>query len=195
MKMRVQDDPSLRPRFIRMEDLEAEIARAGGHREGRPDDRMPVHFEHNESLALICTVHRDGGIDMVRWGEIPWDADEYEDLLTRAFNRFTATLSGIEPERIASASGLTYRVTLRDPHDSLLLLVGTTWRRWTVECRGELLAAVPAHDVLLIADAGVPGAREELAMLSAEYFRTSAHPLSERTMFRNQHHFGESGRR
>lgn len=193
--IRIQDEPSLRPRFVRVEDLEAEVERLGGRRHGQPDDRIPVHFDFNEVLALVCTVEREGVVDTVRWGQIPWDADEYDDLRARAFQRFTASLGHDQPEKVRSATGLTHRVTVGDPHDSLLLCVGTTWRRWTMECRGELLVSIPAPDVLLIADAGVPGAREELEALAAEHWRTSAHPLSDRLMFYRPHYFGEFGRR
>lgn len=169
-------DPSCLPRFICNRELEVELERVGGIN----SSDAPVSDSFSNDLHLVVLVNRNEQREMVRWSEIPRTVDDYEGLFDNAFWNFKKTLPSSDPAFILSPSGLTKQVTFGNSEDSLLLVVGLFWRRLFVHCKGDILVACPTNKTLLVADAGVPGARIELQARTDEIFNSASHSLSNR---------------
>ena len=169
-------NPSWLPRFICNRELEMELERTGGIH----SSDAPVSDSFSSDLHLVVLVNRNEQREMVRWSEIPRTVDDFEGLFDIAFWNFKKTLPSSEPTFILSPSGLTKQVTFGNSEDSLLLVAGSFWRRLFVHCKADILAACPTNETLLVADAGVPGARIELQARTDEIFKSASHPLSNR---------------
>lgn len=167
---------SLLPHLINARQLKDWRDRAGGFFA----DAAPVSESLTEDLHIAVLVDREGRRDFVRWSEVQRTTDEYLDVINSACVHFCNSLPIGEPNFIPSPSHLTSRVTYGKTGDSLLLVVGSFWRRIFVHCSGNVLAAVPSNDSLYIADAAAPGARQELQALVDEIFASSDSALSNR---------------
>jgi hypothetical protein len=167
---------SLLPHLINSRRLKDEHERAGGVVAAA----APISEAFSEDLHIVVSVDREGHRDFVRWAEVPRTSDEYLDVIGTALMNFSDSLPTDEPSFVQSASGLIREIAYENTENSLLLVVGKFWRRVFVHCSGDVLAGAPTKGVLYIANAAVPGARQELQAKVNEVFALSKDPLSNR---------------
>lgn len=182
-------DKSWRPYFISSHELSFAQECAGG----AYMDSAPLSDQFSKDLHIVVLVACNEQSGYVRWSELPRMADNkvHPDDFQNVFD--SAFLNAIEfrppqtPSFILSESGLTKQVSLGGTNDSLLLVVGSFWRKLNAHCKGRLMASCPDNDILLLADSGAQGALAELTKRTEDCYQSSSKPLSKSLLVFNEY--------
>ena len=97
-----------------------------------------------------------------------------------------ANLERILPEpEIRNLDGI-YQITAGGDHDASLLLLDSLWRPEKIQVNGEIVAAIPARDCLLVTGSADAGGLSKIARVAQEILAQAPYRISSKLfVFRN----------
>ncbi len=143
--------------------------------EGEPDD-VPLHAELAGDLIVTWVDDFDGGVRFVMPSALAERGLTREQLAVDAVTNLATRMN--DQLSVRGGDGLymivadgTYEATCALLLDRIVPQLPLT---------GEAIVAVPARDLLLIADGAEPAALERMAEITTDVVTTGSHPLTDR---------------
>lgn len=151
-------------------EIETSMRQMGG--EGQ--DKVYEHL--NDDLVVVYAIDTPSNIAYLSPDELARLGVERDALRALAVRNLRGLLPGIEVQRGEKLN----MITADGNYEASLLLFSDLWEREREKLRGDPVAAVPARDLLLFADAADADAVAQLRQLATKMREEAAYSLTDR---------------